>query len=213
MIGVTIQNKQLTDLRKRAEEIGESDNVARVGIRGVANFLRDWFFGLDSSRPNKFGGARTHFFAGVARAIQTPEVNGAVTSVSINHLGLAQRIFGGIIRAGKGISSLTGKFTKFLAIPARAEAYGKTPGQFHDLEFVREKRGNGGAMLVQALQSVVSFGKKGVRKVGDRGGLVMFWLVKQVDQKPDPTIMPDDSAITNAAIVPAESYLARRLAS
>jgi hypothetical protein len=213
MIGVKIESEKLEALRNSAREIGESDNLMRVGIRGVANFLRDWFFALDSSRPNKMGGVRTHFFANTARSIQTPEVKGTVSSVSINQVGLAQRIFGGIIRAGQGISSLTGRLTKYLALPARAEAYGKTPAQFPDLEFVREKRGNGGAMLVQAMQSVVSVGKRGVRKVGERGGLVMFWLVKQVDQPADPTIMPGDEAMIQAAITPAENYLARRLAS
>jgi hypothetical protein len=213
MIGVKVDDKRLNDLRNRAIEAGETDNVLRVGIRGVANFLRDWFFGLDKTRANKFGGARTHFFANTARAIQTPEVKGTVSSVSINQVGLAQRIFGGIIRAGQGISSLTGAITKFLAIPARAEAYGKTPGQFHDLQFVREKRGNGGAMLVQTMQTVVSFGKKGVRKVGERGGLVMFWLVKQVNQPGDSSILPSDEAVTQAALIPAQNYLARKLAS
>lgn len=213
MIGLKVDDAKLNDLRKRAAEAGETENVIRVGIRGVANFLRDWFFGLDSKRPNKLGGQRTHFFANTARAIQTPEVKGTVSSVSINQVGLAARVFGAVIRAGVNTSRWSGALTKFLAIPARAEAYGKTPGEFHDLHFVREKRGNGGAMLVQTMQTAVSIGKRGVRKVGDRGGLVMFWLVKQVELKADPSILPDNASVTQAAIVPAENYLARRLAS
>jgi hypothetical protein len=211
MIAYRIQSDQVARIQEKAREIGQADNVARVGARGVANFLRDWFFGLDRTRANHLGGARTHFYADVARSVQNPTVSGGVGSVSINHVGLAQRWLGGTIRAGVGTSSATGKPTRFLSIPARAEAYGKTPGEFHDLRFV--PRRSGGGMLVQALQTSVAFGKKGVRRISEVGGLVMFWLVKQVTQRPDPTAMPDDAAVLSAAIRPMESFLARRLAS
>jgi hypothetical protein len=213
MLALKLQSEKFIELRTRAEQLGEIDNVARVGARGVSNYLRDWFFNLDKTKPNKFGGARTHFFANTARSVQNPVISGGVSSVSINQVGLAARLLGATIHAGVGTSSSSGKPTQFLALPARAEAYGKTPAQFHDLVFIREKRGNGGAMLVQALQTGVSVGKKAVRRLSEIGGLVMFWLVKQVTIKPDPSLMPTDSQIVQAAVTPAESYLARRLAS
>jgi hypothetical protein len=212
VLALKLQSEQLVELRKRAEQIGVSDDVTRVGMRGVSNYLRDWFFNLDNTRPNKFGGPRTHFFGNVARSVQNPVVSGGVGSVSINQVGLAARLLGATIHAGVGTSSATGKPTEFLALPARTEAYGKTPAQFHDLVFVREKRG-GGAMLVQALQSQFSRGKKGARNVREVGGLVMFWLVKEVTIKPDPSLMPSDAQLTQAAVTPATNYLARRLQS
>jgi hypothetical protein len=211
MIAYRIQAAQLARIREKAAEIGQADNVARVGARGVSNFLRDWFFGLDRTRSNQMGGKRTHFFANVARSVQNPVVSGGVGSVSINHVGLALRWLGGTIRAGVGTSSKTGRPTKYLAVPARAEAYGTTPKQMKDLRFVPRRAGGG--MLVQALQTAVSFGAKGVRRVREVGGLVMFWLVKQVTQPPDPSVMPDNATLLNEAVRASESYLARRLAS
>lgn len=211
MIAFRLQSDRLENIRRKATEIGQQENVLRVGLRGIANFLRDWFFGLDRSRSNKLGGKRTHFFADVARSVQNPTISGRSGGVSINQVGLALRWLGGTIRAGVGTSSRTGKPTRFLAIPARAEAYGTTPKQMPDLRFI--PRRGGGGMLVQALQSVVSFGKKGTRLAREVGGLVMFWLVKQVTQKPDPSVMPAEEQLLKAAVDPMEQFLFRRLQS
>jgi hypothetical protein len=216
MIGFNVQSSQLGNIRAKATEIGQADNVARVGGRGVANYLRQWFFDLDKKRANKLGGKRTHFFGDVARSVQNPAVSNGEASVAINHLGLAQRWLGGIIRAGSGTSTRSGGPTKYLAIPANYESYGKTPAEFSGLEFFPTKRGGG----LRAVRSVATHLKsdskaKGARRAShdELGSVVLFWLVPEVTQKPDPSVMPDESALIKSAIRPMESYLSRRLAS
>jgi hypothetical protein len=98
---------------------------------------------------------------------------------------VALRAFGGVIRAKK---------SKFLAIAARGESYGKSPRQFNDLRFV-PRRGRPGGMLVQNDQTQLvrySRGKsKGqVKERREVGGLVMYWLVPQVTIQGSDAVLP-----------------------
>jgi hypothetical protein len=38
-------------------------------------------------------------------------------------------------------------------------------------------------------------------------GLIFFWLVKQVTQQPDPTVLPTEDEMTEAAVKNAEEYI------
>ena len=209
MIALHLSSIQLEDVRLRAQAAGAGKETVLVGGRAAANLVKDHLFGLDSTRPNALGGKRTHFYASAAKSVSNPKPTGAGVSFTINQIGLAQRWLGGTIRAGAGISSATGRATQYLAIPARAESYGKAPSEFPDLRFVPRK---GGGMLIQALQTAIKWTKKGAEKAFETGGGVMFWLVKEVTQRPDPTVLPTEDAIEHAAASAMESYLTRRLA-
>jgi hypothetical protein len=207
MIAIKVNDQRLRDLGAKAEKFGRGSEVAAVAGRAVAGMLREHLFDLDAERPNKMGGARTHFFGDCARSVQNPEVEGNAAVIAINQVGLAQRWLGGIIRPVTAT---------LLAIPARAEAYGKAPGEFNDLEFVPTGKGRG--MLVQAMQTQVSTGNFGHKiKTNERyktttvGALVMFWLVDEVNQAPDPTVMPTDEEMGEAAGDAVEVYLNRNL--
>jgi hypothetical protein len=207
MIGLVIHSEPLTALQARATQLGKAGEVAAVGGRAVAGFLRDYLFQLDEERPNKMGGQRTHFFADAARSVQTPQVAGGTATVSINHIGLAQRLLGGTITAGHNISSKTGQLTSLLAVPAQAEAYGKTPGEFSDLEFVPTRKGG---MLVQSLQTQIMRGKhKGDWGTTTVGGLVMYWLTPEVTQDADPSVLPGEKAMAGCASDAMTDYLDR----
>jgi hypothetical protein len=216
MIGITLKSDALDELIKQSDKLGESENMAMVGARAAANVVRAHLFALDGTRANKMGGERTHFYSNAAKSVHEPVSEGATASFTITQIGLAQRWLGGEIRAGMGESSATGLATKYLAIPARAEAYGKTPGEFDDLTFIRTR--NGGA-LVEELQTAVSFGRK--KKDGTRtvkrgettGSLVMFWLVESVIQKEDPTVMPTEEEMGNEAREAMTGYLSDLLKS
>lgn len=208
MIGYRLQSDELAALQKRAGDAAAE--VGMVAARAAAGLTRNHLYSLDT-RANKLGGACTHFYMKAGDSVSDPTATGNTFSFNITKLGLAQRWLGGDIEAGKGISSATGEPTKFLAIPARAEAYGKPPSAFPDLVFV--PRPNGEAMLVQALQTLVGYGKKGPRSRGERGGLTMYWLVEKVHQDPDPTVMPTEKELTDAAVQAGSEYLERSLAS
>lgn len=195
------------ELRKRAGEANVASAVAQVAARGIANLIRDHLFAKDASSPNALGGKRSHFYSGAAKSMVNV-ASGDGVAITINQIGLAQRWLGGTIRAGAGTSTATGGPTKYLAIPARAEAYGRTPGEFDDLRFVPTRRGG---MLVQALQTSFSMGKKGVKGGAEKGGLVFFWLVTEVTQRADPSVLPTEGEMMKAGVAAGESYLARAL--
>lgn len=200
MNAIKIQSEKLTELQQRATAANQADNVAAIGGRAVAGFLRDYLFNLDGERANKLGGVRTHFYGDAARSVQNPQVSQGTASVSINHLGLAQRFFGGAIRP---VTS------KLLAIPARAETHGKTPGEFNDLSFMPTRRGGA---LVQALQVQIIRGKrKGEWRDETVGGLVMYWLVPEVNQDADPSVLPGEKALAGCATDAMDDFLKRTL--
>lgn len=204
MIAVTIQSQVLSDLLKSAKEIGQEEDVAMVGARAAANLTRDHLFALDQTRPNAFDAPRTHFYSDAAKSVidPVPDLGGA--SFTITKVGLAQRWLGGTIRPVD---------KKMLAIPAIPEAYGKTPREFNNLEFV--PRGPGKGMLVNRLHSTSTNVEPKTRGKGYKatsvnlGSVVVFWLVSEVTQKPDPTVMPTNDDLTEAARDSMDSFLTR----
>ncbi|HEU0123992.1 MAG TPA: hypothetical protein VFQ91_25900, partial [Bryobacteraceae bacterium] len=155
--------------------------VAKVAGREGQNFTRQHFIRLNAERPNELGGKRTNFYAQAARGTtHTADAKGA--TISVNQVGIRQRIQGGTIlpkRAGG-----------FLTIPARAEAHGKSAREFNNLK-VLYGRGGQPVALVEADATRVKQTKKGFKSIGEIGGGVMYWLVKRVEQQPDPSVMPD----------------------
>jgi hypothetical protein len=213
MIGYRLQSKELDALRKRASALGQADAASLVGGRAAANLVKDHLFALDS-RANKLGGPRTHFYSAAAKSVSEPRTAGGVVAFDITKVGLALRWLGGTVTAGSGISSATGGPTKYMAIPARTEAMGKPPSEFPDLIFV--PRRNGGAMLVQALQTQVSISgrkNKTVTRGSVVGGLVFYWLVTETTNAPDPTVMPTREELIETTAGAISTYLSGRLAS
>lgn len=106
------------------------------------------------------------------------------------------------------------KKAKMLAIPARSEAYGKSPRQFADLRFIPTKRGGG--MLIQNPQTMIvrkknGRGKGSVKETVEMGGGVMFWLVKSAYISADQSVLPTPEAITGAAMRGVRTLIALRV--
>ncbi|MFI3244126.1 MAG: hypothetical protein R3Y56_07735 [Akkermansia sp.] len=104
------------------------------------------------------------------------------SEVSIAERGYALQLFGGTVKAGKGISSKTGKRTKFLSIPAN-KGIKEMPDAYDNLSFIKLKGGKGAL----------------VRLKKDKSFTPMFWLVKQATIKPHPEVMPRQESIDKAA--------------
>lgn len=175
----------------------------KVAARGLSNVARDHFDDLDRTRPNRLGGRRTHFWRAVRRSVQAPAVRGSAGVVGINHVGIRQRIEGGVIRPVR---------RKFLTIPARSEAYGRTAREFSNLHFEITDQG---PALVESLVTRIRLGRAGkngqrgaVKSLGESGGAVMFWLVRKVTQKPDPNALPSDAALADGAVQALRDYIA-----
>lgn len=182
------------------------DQLLPVAGRAVANLWRAYLVTLNSDRHREGG---RNFYFQASRAV-TYTVVGGVLFVSNNQQGMAQRFYGGPIVAGSN-----GSGVKWLTLPARQEAYGHRAREFNDLVFVKLR--DDLAMLVQrdreagdtARRSITRRTAETARTVAGQGGLVFYWLVKQVDQEADPTVMPTEDQIRTAATTAMMAVLAR----
>ena len=162
--------------------------------RAARNCIRDNFRTLEQTHPNKNNWTRQHFWADCARATNFTLGPDTVT-VNVSKPGALLQLEGGVVEAGKHTSSATGKPTKFLTIPARAEAYGRRAGEFHNLEYAMTDQG---PALVERSASSVSYGSKrkdGTKRVfnrGETGGAVFYWLRKRVKIGKHPEVLPTE---------------------
>lgn len=165
--------------------------AANVGEAEVGLFQRHFA----NAPGNKNGWPTTSFWPRAARATNWQAFENGVL-INVNQQGVRQRYAGGDIFPTAG--------HQYLTIPARAEAYGKTAGEFNNLK-AAFSRGHAFA-LVEADATQVKIGRKkkdGTRSIGQGdtvGGGVFFWLVKSVHQNPDPTVIPDERDIAQVAM-------------
>jgi hypothetical protein len=166
---------------------------ARVAMEMQRNF--------EALPPNRmFPGRTTNFWKAASRAT-SHQVEGLGVVVSVNKIGVRQRFYGGTITPQKG---------KYLTIPARAEAYGKSAREFDNLKFI--KFANGTAALVEKEAIQVKWGRKkkdgtrNIKSVRETGGGIMYWLKESVTQVADPTVLPSDEKLTEAAVEGLREY-------
>lgn len=197
---ITIQDRATRDLQ-RAEGVLTSEQLAYVGARAVGTRLQDHFQDLERSRPNKRGWRRQHFWGGARRSVQTPRnVAGAKVVVSITRPGIALLYFGGVVRP---------IVAKMLTIPAVEEAYGERARERSDLILAQRVNPDTGRLqlcLVEAEQTRVALGPKS-KKTGRRrfrrtesaGGKVIYWLARQTRIPKDPSVLPTQAELEQAA--------------
>jgi hypothetical protein len=183
------------------------ENLFPIIGRSATNAIRDHLFGLNLSRPNALGGPRTNFYASAARATHFDEVDDGVV-ISINHVGIAQRCYGGTIRP---------VHAKYLTIPARAEAHGKRAGEFAGLVVLWGRNGPYALAIGEKTFSQRTYGqgkKRGAvstRNISSQQGAILFWLVKSSTQEADPTVLPDKDNIYQNIRYDVANYMDRSL--
>lgn len=166
---------------------------ARRGIaRAEVQMFRHHFFERDRV-PNRNNWPKTHFYGAVARSVHST-VEGEDVVVSVNQVGIRQRVRGGTIRP---------RNVKWLTIANEAEAYGYRARDFTDLRFV--PFGPNLAALMEAKGGAyriisVSTSRRSKRVKNSEEGRVMFWLKKEVYQEGDDTVLPSDQDVINAAL-------------
>lgn len=149
--------------------------------------------------PNRLGKS-TGFWKDAVRSTHAePTDTGCM--VSISKLGFRQRYYGGEIKPVNA---------QYLTIPARSEFYGARARQFTNLRFVLFRSGtaalvinDGGAEKINSLGSSKSVGGK------KSASMVAFWLVKSVNQRGNPDVIPSDDQITATAVAAAGAALQR----
>ena len=196
-LAISVKN-QVTPFLRDLDRNLAPDRLARPIGQGLVQLFKAHFTALDTARANTLGGQRTHFYRGAARGTSWQPVAGGVL-IAINQLGIAQRYFGGKIEANQG---------KALTIPADPEAYGRRARSFNDLRLVVFKD-TGKAALVKTMATNIRFTKKRkeVKAVSSQIQRIMYWLVKSVTQRPDPTVLPNDQAVRGAAVLAVRFYI------
>ena len=157
---------------------------------------------------NKMGFPSTGFWADAVRSTNFTTQPDSVT-INVTKQGVRQRLQGGEIRATN---------SKYLTIPARAEAYGKRARDFENLEVAMFRTTHGFIKaLVEINRQEVSFGRKrkdGTQKIKPgavSGGLVMYWLVESVRQAANPNVIPSTFEIAAVAISTTNALVARAM--
>jgi len=181
-----------------------SDTAAlnRAAAEGALPVFQQHFRGLSASNVNPFG-ARGGFWGRMLAGTRAD----ATAQAGFIHMPreVALRYFGGTVFP---------KTKKLLAIPARTEAYGKSPRQFDSLQFVRFR--SGAMALVQkadthvALQRGKNKGRVRLAKEGESAthgaGAVMYWLKPSVTVRGDQGVLPTVDEIRRGAIGGLATY-------
>lgn len=164
----------------RLRNVISGQEVSVIAGQAAVRVYKDHLQALDSSRPNRLGGKRTHFYGSAAGGTSFRAEPDGVT-VSIVSDGIAQRYFGGTIRP---------KRAKYLTIPVHPAAHGFTAREFTGKLKVRFGRGRVPVALVT------------------ERGVTMFVLRQSVTQAPDPTVLPAPEAVAAAIVRDLERELA-----
>lgn len=186
----------------------------RTGLHGALagrgeRVLRD-HFAQRESEPNKRGWPKQHFWDQIRGATAVSRVDREGAEITVNDPRLAQKIYGGEIKPGAG--------KKYLALPAIAEAYGRSPGGVPNLHpLIRMISGERRVIaLAENLASEIKFGRlkkdgsRTVTQTASRIGTIWYWLVKSVNQPKDQRALPTNEEFEQALLEEAETY-ARRI--
>jgi len=174
--------------------------------RSIANLVKRHLSDYDKAHPNAMGGKRTHFFAQAARStFSHGDATGA--TVSINHVGIRLQWLGGTVYPGRHASCHSGKPTRFLTIPAIAEAYGTHACEWTNLVFSRVEGRS--ALVEKEPGAAEKKGRKSKKQAQPSHARAIFWLIRKATIKPHPDVLPTEQAYIAAARASLKSYLTR----
>jgi hypothetical protein len=194
--------------------IGKAVNSAEMRhvIGGaVVRVFKRHLSAVNTARPNVLGGDRTNFYKTAGDGTHYDLLpDGVLISVGagLPDGAFRQRVLGGTIRA---------KRSKYLTIPARAEAHGHKASEFHDLVVVFGRGGQPVALArsvqtslrVTGAATAAVLGVSRLSRGEVTGGEIMFWLKKEVTQRGDPSVAPQMLDIAAGAFSAANSHLDR----
>ena len=205
---ITVAIDSAGPLLERVQNAARRAGLALVGARAVANLTKSHLIELDQER-HQFG---RHYYLQAAQSVASVVTGEGQAAITITQTGIRQRLFGGAIRAKAP--------RRYLTIPNNPEDSGKRAGEFHDLRFAYAEHADGGVRpaLVRRASTAISFTRRKQKdgsvkvsvRAGDvRGGEVIFWLVRRVWQKPDPSVLPTGEAMSSAAVAAIRGRVAR----
>ena len=175
-------------------------------VRDTSRHVAQW--GL--SHPNKLGGRRTNYWAGIAEKINPAEALEVNADSAVVTLG--GEAMPGLMRAFGAVTIVPGTKTagaRYIPLPARSETYGIKPREFGPalVLFWKGKGQIGG--LAEAIDVTRKKNTKGGKKGSTyyRPGLVMYWFKDHVTQPQDRSLLPSDEEWSDSANAGAEEWL------
>ncbi len=175
MLTIRLTRDEITpDLRRILKSVQPGGALGKVLGRAAANELRAHFRELNSKRPNKLGGPRSHFWNAVASSVQNPRTEAGGIVVSISHPHIAQRLFGRTILPHK---------RKAVAIPVNARAYGVYPRIYPGTLAFIPGRGKAAGYLVEGEERTITRGRrKGGKRTAPKPGGAILYVLKGADR-------------------------------
>lgn len=164
--------------------------------REVGNALKKHFRNKDKTDANRLSERRSHFWLAVSRTVQNPYVLGNTVTVTVNHPAIAQKVFGGTIRA-KAAGALT--------IPVEERAYGRTAATFEAETGLK-------LFLIRSGQGAFQNAVLAVKDNNAKGFTVEYVLTKSVNQKADTEALPPKTQLEAAILLRAQKTLDRQMA-
>jgi hypothetical protein len=180
-------------IKLKADVAARGDLMERLGQRTV-EYLKDHFQQreMQGGKTRARGWPSQHIWAGIAEATQLAQVTPDTATIRIASRILAHKITGGTVRPGPG--------KRYLAIPLRAAAYGKSPGggQVPGLFFLRTKKGRQYLM------------KKGAKSGPLKAALSPWYrLVTSVTHQPDPQALPSFTPLRHSLATRVNTWAAQ----
>lgn len=187
---VSVQDFSAPDRAALVKILQDRKALGKAAAQGALPEFQGRMREMSASNRNPYGARSTFWNRMLAGTKADGDESGGYVRMPRE---VALRRYGGRVRPKKA---------KYLAIAARAEAYGKSPRQFADLRFIV---GEHGAMLIQNEQTVLVRRKGGKRKgevkeTKEVGGGVMFWLVRSATINPNEDVFPKAGAVRGAAL-------------
>jgi hypothetical protein len=177
-----------------------AEKVASASRLKVEEVIKNNFESYGKTKQNKWGGKNsTKYWLRASDATVSTSSGGTITAQVMEGktslVGVRRHYTGGGVIKPRNTSEITGRAIKFLTIPARAEAHGKTVGTLRATGVNLYRAG--GTLREQT-------GAK--RSPNDP---VYFYLAKQVGpMQPNPRILPTDAQFMQAISETVEDILA-----
>lgn len=183
--------------------------MGRRLIRDTSAHVRQW--GL--AHPNKLGGRRTNYWAGIAAKINPHDCLDVSNDSAAVTLGGPE--MPGLMRAFGDITIVPGTKTagvKYIPIPARAEAYGIRPREISGLVLFWKGKGKVGGLAEGIAATRTKSTKKGAKgSQYFRPGLVMYWFADHVTIPQDRSILPSEQEWSDSANAGASEWVDNQL--
>ena len=193
---MTIEKDEATPMLRNVQRaLSNPKALNRAAAEGVLPLVQGNFRAMAATNQNKFGVRSTFWNQMLSGTYAGADNESGYVAMPAP---VALRYFGGTVVA---------KQSSLLAIPANAQAYGKSPRDFSDLRLQimgRNKDGELAMALVQNQQQGIRYRKRKdgsthVIQGAEKGGDVFFWLVPSATIQANKDVLPADDKMGQAA--------------